>query len=67
MKIFVNDEPKELAQEVDLASFCQQLGLIQKKGWAFAVNETIVPKSKLQNTMLRDGDRILLIQATQGG
>jgi sulfur carrier protein len=67
MRIFVNDEPKELAQEVDLASLSQQLGLNHKKGWAFAVNETIVPKSKLQDTMLRDGDRILLIQATQGG
>ncbi|MEK9772346.1 MAG: sulfur carrier protein ThiS [Opitutae bacterium] len=67
MKIFVNDQPKELSDGLDLGSLTEELGLLESKGWAFAVNETIVPKAQLRDTILMEGDRILLIQATQGG
>lgn len=67
MKIFVNDQPKELSDGLDLGSLTEELGLWESKGWAFAVNETIVPKAQLRDTILMEGDRILLIQATQGG
>ena len=67
MRVFINDEPKDLPEKQDLASFAENLGIGDQKGWAFAVNDTIVPKAKLRDTVLNDGDRILMIQATQGG
>jgi thiamine biosynthesis protein ThiS len=36
-------------------------------GWAVAVNEEVVPTDKLTHFILSDNDRIILIQATQGG
>lgn len=67
MKILVNDEPKYLDQDSNLARLAEDMGLSQTKGWAIALNETIVPKTKFNDTVLKDGDRILLIKATQGG
>ena len=67
MKIFVNDEPKEVSEGTNLLSLSNQLVTSNSKGWAFALNDSIIPKINLENTLLREGDRILLIQATQGG
>ena len=36
-------------------------------GWAVAVNEEIVPTEKLSEISLNEDDRIILVQATQGG
>ena len=66
MRIFINDEPRELSKAVSLESLLSVIGIGDLKGWALALNDTI-PKSKLQETILGEGDRILLIQATQGG
>jgi thiamine biosynthesis protein ThiS len=67
MKVFLNDKLKDLENGTDLEDLSIQLGLANMKGWDIAVNESIVPKEKHKLTTLQDGDRILLIQATQGG
>ena len=67
MNIFVNDEPKEVAEGTSLLSLSNELIRSNSKGWAFALNDSIIPKVNLENTLLREGDRVLLIQATQGG
>ena len=67
MKIFVNDEPKEVSEGTNLLSLSNELVTSNSTGWAFALNDSIIPKINLENTLLREGDRILLIQATQGG
>jgi sulfur carrier protein len=67
MKVFLNDKLKDLKDGTDLEDLSVELGLANMKGWAIAVNESIVPKEKHKLTTLQDGDRILLIQATQGG
>ena len=67
MKIFVNDEPKEVPEGTSLQSLSDKLLESGSKGWAWALNESVIPKMYLKNTLLREGDRILLIQATQGG
>jgi len=67
MKVFLNDKLKDLKDGLDLEGLSIELGLANMKGWAIAVNESIVPKEKHKLTTLQDGDRILLIQATQGG
>jgi sulfur carrier protein len=37
------------------------------RGVALAVNDKVIPKSKWEQCILKDGDRILAIEATQGG
>ena len=67
MKVFLNNESKELEEGTDLEMLKIELGLSEKKGWAIALNESIVPQDQHQGTTLQDGDQVLLIQATQGG
>jgi thiamine biosynthesis protein ThiS len=67
MKVFVNDAPQELTEGTSLATLLKQLDLLENKGWAFAVNGSVVKKNSLEDTILANGDKILLIQATQGG
>ncbi|MDC0369273.1 sulfur carrier protein ThiS [Opitutales bacterium] len=67
MKVFLNDKLKDLKDGTDLEGLSVELGLANMKGWAIAVNESIIPKEKHKLTTLQDGDRVLLIQATQGG
>ena len=67
MKVLINDSPRELPEGTSLATLLTELNLLETKGWAFAVNDSVVPKSSLEDTILECGDKILLIQATQGG
>jgi len=67
MNIFVNDECKEVLKGSSLSDLIRTLGLKNLQGWAIALNSNVVPQENLASTQLADGDRILLIQATQGG
>lgn len=67
MKVFVNDEITEIAQGSNLEDLSKFLGILDNKGWAFALNESIVPKKEMVDRELFENDRILLIEATQGG
>lgn len=67
MKIFVNDEKCQIDDNSSLLFLLDSLGLSGLRGWAIAVNEEVVVQSELENVFLNEGDRILLIQATQGG
>ena len=67
MNIFVNDNPKEVEENCSLESLRNDLGLQNCKGWAIALNESIITKDMHPKTFLSEGDRIILIQATQGG
>jgi sulfur carrier protein len=67
MKILLNDEDYEIAESTSVTMLFQKLGKDFSKGWAVAVNESIIPKHDFDNTFLLDKDRVILIQATQGG
>jgi thiamine biosynthesis protein ThiS len=67
MTIFLNDEPKQFPDGTNLASLLLEVQLLDKKGWAVAVNHSIIRRNCFNETVLKEGDRILLIQATQGG
>ncbi len=66
MQIFVNNKPEEI-QPQSLQSWMEKKGLSEKKGLALALNDAVAPRSGWASTELQAGDRILLIQATQGG
>lgn len=67
MTVFVNDEPKKIDFGLSLKSFLLQLDMLDFSGWAIALNEVVVPEGEIGGKNLSDGDRLILIQATQGG
>jgi sulfur carrier protein len=67
MTVFVNDQPRTLATGAKLAELLRELGLADRKGVAIAINDEVVPRASWPTRPLADGERILVIQATQGG
>ena len=67
MTVFVNDQPRALAAGTALVDLLRALGLAERKGVAIAINDEVVPRSTWPVRPLADGERILVIQATQGG
>ena len=67
MNIRVNDQPRKVAADTALAELACALGLGERKGLAIAINDEVVPRSGWAGRRLVEGDRVLVIQATQGG
>ena len=67
MRIHLNDTARELPSEATLADLARELGLAVRRGVAVAVNDAVIPRSTWPAHALSDGDRVLVIQATQGG
>ncbi len=67
MNVFVNDARYETQNNVDLKSFLHSLELEDFSGWAIALNEEVISAKDFDQMVLKNDDRLLLIQATQGG
>ena len=67
MKVILNDENFEIPEGASIALLIKKLQKNDFSGWAVAVNEVVVPSNDFDNTFLTEGDRVLFIQATQGG
>lgn len=67
MKILLNDENYEIAESISITMLFHKLGKDDMRGWAVAINGSIIPKHDYDNTFLLDEDRVILVQATQGG
>ena len=67
MRILVNEEGRELPEGSTLLTLLDALSLEDLRGWAVAVNEQVIPSDEMSLRKLMEGDRVLLIQATQGG
>ena len=65
MNIFLNGE----AQTTTFSTLSELVQSLQLDGKRFAVevNEQIVPKSRLVETMIQNNDKIEIIQAVGGG
>ena len=67
MHILVNDRPREVAEDSELASLAAtELGNVVQ-GVALAVNGAVVPRSCWPEHRLRPGDKVLIVKAVQGG
>ncbi|NQY07143.1 MAG: sulfur carrier protein ThiS [Flavobacteriaceae bacterium] len=64
--IKVNTKEYQIAEGSSLQQVLNQLQ-IKLAGVAIAVNESVVPKSNWETTILQNHDAILIITATQGG
>lgn len=67
LTIRVNDAPHPLPAPATIADLVRSLGLADRKGVALAVNDTVVPRGAWPAHALAEGDRVLVIRATQGG
>ena len=67
MKIFLNTEPLEIAEGFSLAGVLEKKELINKKGIAIAINNEVIPRSNWNTHLIKENDKLLVIQATQGG
>ena len=67
LAITVNDQPRSVPGACTLQALMTDLGLSERRGVAAAVNGSVVPRSAWGSTALAEADKILVIQATQGG
>jgi len=63
--ITVNGEPRELTGTVD--ELLDALGVEARRGMAVAIDAAVVPKSEWATTEVRDGARVEIVTAVQGG
>jgi sulfur carrier protein len=68
MKLVVNGSPHEYDGSPELRSFLDALEIRQdRRGLAVAVNEMVIPRGEYDRVLLKDGDRVEIIEAVQGG
>lgn len=66
IRIVFNNKPTELESDTSLQEFIGKNGMIPTN-IAIAVNNSVVPKEKWENTIINDGDTLLIIKAYYGG
>lgn len=67
MRIELNGEPLELAAGARLTAALERLGAPGRRGIAVAVDGEVVPRDAWARTELREGQRIEVVGAIQGG
>ena len=65
--IHLNDAPRDVPAGSVLEALVRELGLADRRGVAVAVNGEVVPRRDWRARPLANEDRVLVIQATQGG
>ena len=65
IRIVFNNKPTELESDTSLQEFIDKNGMIPTN-IAIAVNNSVVPKEKWENTIINDGDTLLIIKAYYG-
>ena len=65
MKVLVNDQEADVADDLTVAGLLTQFGF-PDKGIAVAVDWAVIPRSQW-NTLLREGSRVEVVTAVQGG
>jgi len=66
VKATINGSPRELPGELTVGALLDLLGS-PRTGVAVARNDRVVRRSEYQSDVVRDGDRIEIIQAVAGG
>lgn len=66
MTINVNNQEQTIPGNSSIASLLEQLS-IAKDGIAIAINNEVVTKKEWSQTLIKVGDNVTIIQATQGG
>ena len=67
MVVAVNGEPHEFDEGSSLADVLERLGIPMQTGIAVAVNDAVVPRGRLKEYRVREGDALEIIGAVAGG
>ena len=67
MNIRVNDQARSVALGATLLDLLRELALAERRGVAVAINDIVVPRPEWPARALAESDRVLVIQAAQGG
>jgi sulfur carrier protein len=66
-EVVINQKTFQLSERGTLADVLPLLQIVQADGIAIAVNEAVIPRGDWAGYVLREGDRVFVIRATQGG
>ena len=66
MRILLNDNEQLIDEATALSSLLKAHGN-NEGAFAIAVNDTFIPRSDYESTILNDGDRVELLIPMQGG
>jgi sulfur carrier protein len=67
MEVTVNQKTFEVPEQCSIEEMLTLLPHLPAKGIAVALNQNIVAKSAWPEHVLRSGDQVMIIKATQGG
>jgi sulfur carrier protein len=68
MRLYLNGEELEVPEGVTLSELIKSLNIqVREVGFAVAVNEEVVPKSKYESHKLSEGDRVEIVHLVGGG
>ncbi|MFC3198462.1 sulfur carrier protein ThiS [Parapedobacter deserti] len=67
MEVIINHQKISIQPDASLVKVLCDYGITQSKGIAIAVNESVIPQKYWESTSLRQGDRLTIIKAAQGG
>ncbi len=67
MIITVNGEETKFPSSSTISELLVHMNQLHVGGIAVAINDMVVPKGKWNNSQISDGDKVLIIKASQGG
>lgn len=67
MKVYVNNTEHNVPAGTTVSGLLECMEIRNLKGTALAVNGEIIPGDQWQHTEVNDQDRVLMIEAVQGG
>jgi len=67
MNILINGQATDVAQNSTISDVLDHISQTQNGGIAVAINDMVVTKRKWATSQVAEGDKILIIKASQGG
>ncbi|MFN4319112.1 MAG: sulfur carrier protein ThiS [Aquificaceae bacterium] len=68
MKVWINGKEREVKEGTNLLSLLEELRVeVRPVGFAVAVNEEVVPKGNYKDYILKEGDRVEIVNIVGGG
>ncbi len=68
MRIYLNGEELEVPEGITISELIKSLNIkVREVGFAVAVNEEVVSKSKYESYKLSEGDRVEIVHLVGGG
>ncbi|MFQ5751648.1 MAG: sulfur carrier protein ThiS [bacterium] len=67
MQVNINGKPHNFKKELNIQDILKELQIPQEQGIAVALNNTVIAKKELVNTLVKEGDHLEIIHATAGG